>query len=157
MTRWYDADVDKPVVAPDRTLVVVPPRCLRVAFHPSGENPYVAFSATDGRGAVHGLDLGSVPPHLVEIIHSEPHVVRGNHVHRRCTETFTVLTGDIRMYLLCRCPEGHLLEMSMAAGTTVTIPPGTPHAMFADTRSECVAVFGGGDPRDDRDRVTLLE
>jgi mannose-6-phosphate isomerase-like protein (cupin superfamily) len=93
----------------------------------------------------------------VEIIHSERDAIRGNHVHRRCTETFTVLSGEVSMFLRCVCPGRHLLETLIVAGMTVAIAPGTPHAIFARTRSESVAAYGDGDPRDDRERVTLLE
>jgi len=71
-------------------------------------------------------------------------------------ETFTVLSGEISMFLLCVCPGRHLLEERMVAGTTVRIFPGTPHAVFSRTASECVAAFGDGDPRHDRDRVVIL-
>jgi hypothetical protein len=61
------------------------------------------------------------------------------------------------MYLLCTCPKKHLLEKKMTAGMTANIPPGTAHAIYTKTENESTAVFGDGDPRNDRDRVTLLE
>jgi mannose-6-phosphate isomerase-like protein (cupin superfamily) len=146
----------KPVIAPGLTLVVGQPPCVRATFHRAGENPFFAVDATDDRGTFQGLSFDSVRPHLVEVIHSEPHVVRGNHVHMHCTEIITVLSGDMNIYLSCTCPGRHLLEERMTAGMTVTIAPGTPHALYTTTRNECVAVFGDGDPRDDRDRVVLL-
>lgn len=149
--------VGEPVIADGRTLVSEQPACMRAAFHRPGENPFVVVAATDDRGTLYGLDYASERPHLVEVIHSEPGAVRGNHVHRHCTETFTVLSGEVSMFLLCVCPGRHLLAERMVAGATVRIFPGTPHAIFARTNSECVAAFGDGDPRHDRDRVPLLE
>jgi hypothetical protein len=61
------------------------------------------------------------------------------------------------MYLLCMCPGKHLVKERMTAGMTVTIPPGTAHAIHTGTQNESVSVFGDGDPRHDRDRVVLLE
>ena len=149
--------MEKPVIANGHTLVVERTACVRARFHPAGDNPFLPVDAADNRGTLHGLNFDSVRPHLVEIIHSEPDVVRGNHVHQNCTEIFTVLSGDIDMYLSCTCPGRHLLAARMTAGATVVIPPGTAHAMHARTRNESVAVFGDGDPRDDRDRVMLVE
>src|SRR5690242_16590731 len=148
--------VGEPVIADGRTLISVQSSCVRATFHRPGENPYVAVAATDDRGTLYGLDYASERPQLVEVIHSGPDAVRGNHVHRHCTETFTVLSGEISMFLLCVCPGRHLLEERMVAGTTVRIFPGTPHAIFSRTDSECVAAFGDGDPRHDRDRVVIL-
>jgi quercetin dioxygenase-like cupin family protein len=148
--------VNEPVIANGHTLVAEQPPCVRATFHRPDGNPFLAIAATDDRGSLYGLDYESGRPLLVEVIHSERHAVRGNHVHRHCTETFTVLSGEISIFLLCACPGRHLLEERMVAGVTVTIVAGTPHALFARTRSESVAAFSG-DPRHDRDRVLLLE
>lgn len=147
----------KPVIADGQVLVTGQLPCVRATFYQPEDSPFFAISATDDRGTLHGLDYESVRPLLVEIIHSERGAIRGNHVHRHCTETFTVMSGDISMFLLCVCPGRHLLEEVMVAGMTVRIAAGTPHAIFARTKSESVAAYGDGDPRHDRDRVMLLE
>jgi len=148
--------VGEPVIASGHTLVTEWVPCVRATFYRPDENPLFAVGATDDRGTLYGLDFGSARPRLLEVIHSESLAIRGNHVHRHSTETFTVLSGEIRMFLGCACPGRHLFQVRMVAGTTVGIAAGTPHAIFARTRSESVAAFDG-DPRDDRDRVTLLE
>jgi mannose-6-phosphate isomerase-like protein (cupin superfamily) len=148
--------VGEPVIANGHTLITEPAPCVRATFYRPDENPFLAIAAADDRGALYGLDYASARPRLLEVIHSEGNAIRGNHVHRLCTETFTVLSGEISMFLLCDCPGRHLLEERMVAGATVRIAAGTPHAIFARTRGESVAAFDG-DPRDDRDRVTLLE
>lgn len=61
------------------------------------------------------------------------------------------------MYLLCSCPKVHLYERKVSAGTTAVISPGTAHAIYTITENESIAVFGDGDPRNDRDRVNLIE
>jgi mannose-6-phosphate isomerase-like protein (cupin superfamily) len=149
--------VGKPVIADGQALITAQLPCVQATFYQPGDNPFFAISATDDRGNLYGLDYESVRPRLVEIIHSEINVIRGNHVHRHCTETFTVMSGEISMFLLCACPGRHLLEKVMVAGMTVRIAAGTPHAIFARTESESVAAYGDGDPRHDRDRVMLLE
>lgn len=146
-----------PVISTGLTLVTERPSCLTAAFHPPGDNPFCPFAASDDRGTLHGLDLGAARPHLVEVIHSAPGAIRGNHVHRHCTEIFTVVAGTLRMYLLCGCPDRHLWETTMTPGSTLVIPPGTPHALYTDTPNDSIATFADGDPRTDRDRVRLLE
>jgi hypothetical protein len=149
--------VGKPVITDGQTLITRQLPCVQATFYRPGDNPLLAIAATDDRGDVYGLDYESVRPRLVEIIRSERNAIRGNHVHRNCTETFTVMSGDISMFLLCACPGRHLLEEVMVAGMTVRIAAGTPHAIFARTKSESIAAYGDGDPRHDRDRVMLLE
>jgi mannose-6-phosphate isomerase-like protein (cupin superfamily) len=149
--------VGKPVIADDQTLITEQLPCVQATLYQPEDNPFFAVSATDSRGTLYGLDYESVRPHLIEIIHSERNTIRGNHVHRHCTEMFTVMSGEISMFLLCACPSRHLLKKVMVAGMTVRIAAGTPHAIFARTKSESVAAYGDGDPRHDRDRVTLLE
>jgi mannose-6-phosphate isomerase-like protein (cupin superfamily) len=148
--------VDRPVITYGHTLVSEHLPCVRAVFHPAGDNPLLPVDASDERGTMYGLDLTEVRPQLVEVIHSRPHVIRGNHVHMHCTETLTVLSGELVVYLACSCPDKHLLAAAMPAGTTVVISPGTPHALFTTTQNESIAVFDG-DPRSDRDRVMLLD
>ena len=147
----------KLVIADGQTLITEQSPCVRATFYRPSGNPFLAVAATDDRGTLYGLDYESVRPQLIEIIHSEKDAIRGNHVHRHCTETFTVLSGEISMFLLCACPGRHLLEERMVVGMTVKIAAGTPHAIFARTQGESVAAYGDGDPRHDRDRVMLLE
>jgi len=153
--------VEDPVIAGGYALVGSASTEAPATFYQPGDNPFLPIVAPDSRGTVHGLDFGSGRLYLVEVIHSEPGTIRGNHVHRRCTEIFTVLAGELSLYLPCAGPgaslaEG-LLERRVTAGTTVVIPPGVPHTVYARTSSDSIAVFRDGDPRDDRDRVTLLE
>jgi mannose-6-phosphate isomerase-like protein (cupin superfamily) len=150
-------DVGKPVIADGQALITGQLPCVQATFYRPEGNPFLAITATDDRGTLYGLDYVSVRPDLVEIIHSERGAIRGNHVHRHCTETFTVMSGEISMFLLCTCPGRHLLEEVMVPGMTVRIVAGTPHAIFSRTKSESVAAYGDGDPRHDRDRVMLLE
>ena len=147
----------KPVIADGQALITWQMPCVQATFYQPEDNPYFAISATDGRGTLYGLDYESVRPHLIEIICSERNAIRGNHVHQHCTEMFTVMSGEISMFLLCMCPGKHLLEKVMVAGMTVRIAAGTPHAVFARTKGESVAAYSDGDPRHDRDRVILLE
>ena len=150
----YHPAVDNPVIA-DGYVLASPGPGTRATFYPPGDNPFLPIVAADGRGAVSGLDFGSERLYLVEVIHSEPGAVRGNHVHRRCTEIFTVLSGDLSVYV--PGDGGLLCEHRLLPGTTVVIPPHLPHAMYTRTGNESIAVFRDGDPRDDRDRVMLLE
>lgn len=141
---------------PSCRIVSTAPNCLRADFYQPGANPYFSVAAADDRGAFYGLEYAAARPFLVEILHTNAGAVRGNHVHRHCTEIFTVLSGDLDMYLLCDCPEKHLYKKRMNAGTTVAIHPGTAHAIHARTPNESVATFGDNDPRDDRERVELI-
>lgn len=147
---------NKLTIAPDLTLIDTPTRCIKAIFYDPGANPLFPVSAKDERGVFYALDYANIRPHLVEIIHSRPHVVRGNHIHEHCTETLTVLSGSLDAYLLCNCPEKHLLKRRMGAGTTVEISPGIAHAVHTSEETEITAVFGDGDPREDRERVVLI-
>jgi dTDP-4-dehydrorhamnose 3,5-epimerase-like enzyme len=147
---------DKLTIISDLKLVDTPTACLKAVFYDPGKNPLFPISAADERGAFYALDYANIRPHLVEIIHSRPHVVRGNHIHEHCTETLTVLSGSLDMYLLCNCPEKHLSKTHMKAGTTVEISPGIAHAVYALEETEITAVFGDGDPREDRERIVLI-
>lgn len=146
----------KPTIAEGLTLTKEQTDCIKVAFYGAGENSLFPINATDDRGTFYGLDYADIRPHLVEIIHSKQGVVRGNHIHMHCTEVFSVLSGEIDMYLLCDCPKKHLLKKHLAAGMTASIGHGIAHAVYTTTQNESTAVFGDGDPRDDRDRVVLI-
>lgn len=132
------------------------PTCIHAIFYSPGNNPFFPISATDERGTFFGLEYTDTRPFLVEILHSKPGVIRGNHIHLHCTEIFTVLSGRLDMYLLCPCPEKHLYKRSMLPGATVKIPSGIAHAIHVQTRNESTAIFHDNDPRQDRDHVELL-
>lgn len=146
----------KPVVAGLLTLVDSQTICIEATFYEAEGNPLFPISASDERGTFYGLDYANIRPHLVEIIHSRPNVVRGNHVHEHCSETLSVLSGELELYLLCSCPKKHLLRKPMRAGMSVLISPGIAHAIFTLTENEITAVFGDGDPRNDREHVVLI-
>lgn len=146
----------KPAITGSLTLVDAQTACIKATFYEAASNPFFPISASDERGTFYGLDYANVRPHLVEIIHSRANVVRGNHVHEHCSETLSVLSGDLELYLLCNCPGKHLFRKSMGAGTSVLISPGIAHAIFTLTENEITAVFGDGDPRNDRERVALI-
>ena len=131
--------------------------CIHAAFHDAHDNLLLAVSASDARGEFFALECAAVRPLLIEVIHSRPHVVRGNHRHRRCTETLTVLGGALDMYLLCSCPGKHVFCKRMESGACVDLPPGTAHAVYTLTETEIVSVFVDDDPRLDRERVELIQ
>lgn len=145
-----------PTIAEGLTLVEEQTDCIQATFYEAGDNPLFPISTTDDRGTFYGLDYADIRPHLAEIIHSEQGVVRGNHIHIHCTEVFSVLSGEIDMYLLCSCPEKHLLRKQLTSGMTVSIGHGIAHAIYTTTQNESTAVFGDGDPRDDRGRIMLI-
>src|SRR5215469_14049354 len=134
----------KPVITDGQVLITGQLPCVQATFYEPGDNPFFAISATDARGTLYGLGCESLRPYLVEIIHSERNAIRGNHVHRHCTEMFTAMSGEISMFLLCACPGRHLLEKVMVAGMTVRIAAGTPHAIFSRTKSDSVAAYADG-------------
>lgn len=130
--------------------------CLSATFQEAGDNALLAVSAVDIRGEFFALDSANAPPQFIEIIHSRPGVVRGNHLHRRCTETLTVLNGGIDLYLLCGCVGRHLFRRRMNAGASVQLPPGVGHAVHTLTETEIISIFTDGDPRQDRERIALI-
>jgi dTDP-4-dehydrorhamnose 3,5-epimerase-like enzyme len=132
------------------------PLCIQAVFYEQGNNPFLPLHATDDRGTFFGLEYTDTRPFLVEIIHSNPDALRGNHIHRHCTEIFTVLTGNLDMYLLCGCPKKHLYKKTMRDGSTVSIPPGIAHAVYVQTKNESIAIFYDNDPRYDRERMELI-
>lgn len=143
---------------PSPGLAPVPqcPSCLHARFMAAGDNPMLTASAADERGEFFALDTGASPPGFIEIIHSRPGAVRGNHLHRRCTEALTVLSGAIDLYLLCACPGRHLYRQRMEHGASVLIPPGVGHAVHALDETELIAVIADADPRQDRERIVLI-
>lgn len=145
-----------PTIADNLTLVTLPIPCIDATFYSSPHNPLFPVSATDDRGVFYALDCDGLRPQFVEIVHSLPAVVRGNHRHARCTETLSVLSGELELYLLCACPERHLLKTHMDAGSSVQILPGIAHAIFTLDKTEIAAVFSNGDPRQDREIVDLI-
>jgi dTDP-4-dehydrorhamnose 3,5-epimerase-like enzyme len=145
-----------PKLSPDLAPAHERPPCLQAAFREAGDNPLLAVSAVDARGEFFALDTAASPPGFVEVIHSRPQVVRGNHLHRRCTETLTVVSGAIELYLLCGCPGRHVFKRRMDGGASVRIPPGTGHAIHTLTETEIIAVFVDADPREDRERIELI-
>lgn len=102
------------------------------------------------------LDYSAAPPSIVEIIHTLSDKVRGNHIHMHCSETLTMLSGEIELYLLCSCEERHLLKKKMVGGASALMGPGTAHAVKSITECEFTSVFPDGDPRNDRERVQLM-
>lgn len=133
------------------------PACMNAVIYDSKEsNPLFAVSAEDDRGEFFMLDYSTAPPSIVEIIHTKPDKVRGNHVHEHCNETLTMLSGEIDIYLLCSCEERHLLKKKMVGGASALIFPGVAHAVRSRTTCEFTSVFTKGDPRDDRERVQLI-
>lgn len=145
-----------PLPSPGLMLSARCPPCIHAAFHDAHDNALLAVSASDARGAFFALDCAAVQPLLIEVIHSRPHVVRGNHRHWRCTETLTVLSGALDIYLLCSCPGRHLFCRRMESGASVDLPPGTAHAVYTLAETEIVSVFADDDPRLDRERVELI-
>ena len=130
--------------------------CVHAAFSVADDNPWIAISASDASGESFALECADLRSLLIEVIHSRPHVVRGNHRHRRCTETLTVLSGALDIYLLCACPGKHLFCRRMESGASVHLPPGTAHAVYTLDETEIVSVFSDDDPRLDRERVELI-
>jgi dTDP-4-dehydrorhamnose 3,5-epimerase-like enzyme len=130
--------------------------CIHAAFRQADDMLLPALCASDARGEFFALDCTLVQPLLIEVIHSRPHVVRGNHRHRRCSETLTVLNGVLDMYLLCDCPGRHLFCKRMESGASVHLPPGTAHAVHTLAETAITSVFVDGDPRLDRERVELI-
>lgn len=145
-----------PAFNPELHPVASQRRCLHATFQEGVDNTLLAVSAVDIRGEFFALDSTSARPGFIEIIHSRPGVVRGNHRHLRCTETLTVLSGAIDLYLLCGCAGRHLFRRRMQAGASVQLSPGISHAIHTLAETEIVAIFADGDPRQDRERVAII-
>jgi dTDP-4-dehydrorhamnose 3,5-epimerase-like enzyme len=146
---------NNPTIAEDLMPVSWQTGCIRATFHGLPANPLFPVSATDSRGVFYALACEDVRPGFIEIVHSSEAVVRGNHRHARCTETLSVLSGALKLYLLCRCKERHMFARHMPAGSTVQIMPGIAHAIYTLDKTEIVAVFDS-DPRQDREMVVLI-
>jgi hypothetical protein len=145
-----------PIFSPNVILATLCAPCIHAAFSEVDNNPLIGISASDTRGEFFALGCADLRPQLIEVIHSRPHVVRGNHRHRRCTETLTLLSGALDMYLLCDCAGKHLFRRRMESGASVLLPPDTAHAVHTLAETEIVSVFSDGDPRLDRERVELI-
>lgn len=130
--------------------------CIHADFQQAHDNPLIAIAASDERGEVIAFDCAVVKPSLVEVIQTRPRVVRGNHLHRRCSEVLTVTSGVLDLYLLCDCPGKHLFCKRMESGDSVHLPPGTAHAVYTLAETTIASVFINGDPRLDRDRVEMI-
>lgn len=130
--------------------------CIHAAFQKTEDNPLIAIAAADRRGELIAIDCAAVQPTLIEVIQTRPHVVRGNHRHRRCSEVLTVTSGMLDMYLLCDCPGKHLFCKRMERGASVHLPPGTAHAVHTLMETTITSIFIDGDPRLDRERVEMI-
>ena len=124
--------------------------CLRSAFT---RGAFV--DAADNRGRAFLFERLENPAVFIEVIHTAPDKIRGNHVHQNCVETLNVVSGKLVFYQLCDCPEKHVLEQVMKSGDTVVTQKGVPHALQTLEETEIV-VFFDKDPRKDRDRVQIL-
>ena len=111
--------------------------------------------ADDNRGSASFFERFNEPAVFVEVIHTLPNMVRGNHVHEYCDETMNIISGKIELFLLCNCPEKHVLKRVMRSGETVVSRAGVPHALYALKKTE-IAVLFSQDPRSDRERVQIL-
>ena len=112
--------------------------------------------SSDERGDLAAFEFRQLHPYLIEVIHTRPQLVHGNHRHRRCSELLTVLSGALDMYLLCVCPGKHVFRKRMERGESVYLPPGTAHAFHTLSELALSSIFIDGDPRLDRERVELI-
>lgn len=128
------------------------PDCITAVFT-EGNSSFQ--SASDARGDAFVFDRAEHPATLIEVIHTKPKQVRGNHIHRKCKESFNVLRGSLEFYLLCDCLDRHVFCRIMQPGDSVLVPEGIAHAMYSLEKTEFVAIFSN-DPRDDRERVPIL-
>lgn len=132
------------------------PPCIHAAFQEIELNPLLAACSSDERGEFAVFEFGDMRPCLIEVIHLRPHLIHGNHRHRRCTELLTVLSGALDMYLLCSCSTKHVFRKRMERGDSVHLPPGTAHAFQSLSELIVNSVFIDNDPRLDRERVELI-
>jgi dTDP-4-dehydrorhamnose 3,5-epimerase-like enzyme len=95
----------------------------------------------------------------VHVVITEPGAVRGNHVHRRATETL-VVRGPARVRYRF---DGNVRDVDVAAGEVMafTFPPGVAHAIRAEGRQANVLVAFRDTTHDraepDVEAVALLE
>ncbi len=132
------------------TLVANQPPCINATFTRESFT-----NAEDDRGQAFLFERTQEPAVFVEVIHTLPEKIRGNHVHQNCDETLNVVSGKLALYLLCNCNDKHVLRRTMEKGDTVTTHKGTPHALQALEETEIVVLFDK-DPRKDRDRVQIV-
>jgi UDP-2-acetamido-2,6-beta-L-arabino-hexul-4-ose reductase len=102
----------------------------------------------DARGSVfEPLGADALPGQRnVHVVVTEPGCVRGNHLHRRGTETL-VIQGPA----LFRCrEEGEVVDTEVPAGAVYrfTIPPGVAHALKNTGTAPTVAVSFVIEPHD---------
>lgn len=133
-------------------LVGEQPACIKATFTGVSEGSYISVS--DERGKVFLFEQSNRPAIFVEVIHTKAGKIRGNHVHANCDETLNVVSGKAVIYLLCSHGK-HVYRRVLNVGETVISHKGTPHAFVALQDSEYVVLFEH-DPRDDRDRVSIL-
>lgn len=125
--------------------------CISAVFT---QNDFI--NAKDNRGQVFLFERFDKPAVFVEVIHTTAEEIRGNHVHQNCDETLNVVSGKLALYLLCNCDEKHVYKRIMQQNETVITPKGVPHALQALEDTEIVVLFDK-DPRNDRERVQILE
>jgi dTDP-4-dehydrorhamnose 3,5-epimerase-like enzyme len=104
----------------------------------------------DARGELAiALDQGDPPAEVVELAEFvAAGVVRGGHVHDRCSEVVYVAAGSLDVELLHL--DGHVQRAIVPAGARVRIPPGVAHRFTAREPSRAVCLLAGGDPARDR-------
>jgi uncharacterized RmlC-like cupin family protein len=134
-------------------LVGVRPSCVEATFSSADKGSFVAAQSERGRASI--FDRAQSPAVFIEVIHTLPNVVGGNHVHKNCNETLNVVSGLLELYLLCNCPKKHVFKKTMGNGETVYTPKGVPHALYTLEETETV-VFFDNDASHDRDRVAIL-
>lgn len=134
------------------TLTELQPDCVKAIFTDIRQGAFVA--AEDERGQAFLFERLQSPAVFVEVIHTSPNKIRGNHVHQNCDETLHVVSGEIELYLLCEHKQ-HVFKRVMKKGEAAITPKGTPHALRSIQESECVVLFDK-DPRNDRARVPVL-
>lgn len=94
------------------------------------------FVFTDARGTLVQLVHGGYTQ--VNVITTEPGVVRGNHFHKRCREAFYVVSGSVRVILT----SGELKqEILFQRGDFFEIPPMVLHEMIYPEFCTMVALY----------------
>lgn len=145
-----------PLASPDLVVCERCPPCIHAAFQDADANSLLVRCNSDERGELAVFAFRDKKPCLIEVIHSRPNVIHGNHRHRRCSELLTVVSGEANMYLLCGCPARHLFQRRMKGSDSIYLPPGTAHAFHALSDLVVSSIFIDNDPRLDRERVDLI-
>ena len=95
----------------------------------------------DARGSVfEPLGPGALPEQRnVHVVVTEPGAVRGNHLHRRGTETLVIQGPAL---FRCRHDDGEVVDTEVPPGAVYrfTIPPGVAHALKNTGTAPNVAV-----------------